>query len=267
MGPLTDWYHLGKDVDLAKTSTYLLPFQAGFQQDGNLDNHTLSLNATHTSQALTALQEEYNVHNLYGLMQSKAVAAFWSEPAQGPKKRPFVLSRSTFPSSGMYAGHSLGYAERTWDALRYSIAGIMNMNMFGIPLAGADVCGNTDVTSTPPVTELDEELCARWIQLSAFYPLARGYYFTGATASEPYALTTPKYKAMAKAALWQRTEIARYMYTEMARIHMNGGTLVKPMFFLYPEDPAAHMDNEQTFMVGNAIKVSPVVYKTTESDF
>jgi alpha-glucosidase (family GH31 glycosyl hydrolase) len=25
--------------------------------------------------------------------------------------------------------------------MKYSIAGIMNMNMFGIPLSGADVCG------------------------------------------------------------------------------------------------------------------------------
>jgi alpha-glucosidase (family GH31 glycosyl hydrolase) len=42
----------------------------------------------------------------------------------------------------------------------------MNMNMFGIPHTGADVCGTYG-------EEIDEELCLRWIQLATFYPLAR----------------------------------------------------------------------------------------------
>jgi len=46
---------------------------------------------------------------------------------------------------------------QSWDYLKYSIAGIMNFNMFGIPQTGADVCG------TYATGSLDEELCARWI--------------------------------------------------------------------------------------------------------
>ncbi len=42
------------------------------------------------------------------------------------------------------------------------------MNMFGIPHVGADVCGFKG-------SKRDDEMCARWIQLASFYPLARSY--------------------------------------------------------------------------------------------
>ena len=48
----------------------------------------------------------------------------------------------------------------------YSISGIMNMNMFGIPHSGAPICGYFG-------QERDDGMCARWIQLATFYPLSR----------------------------------------------------------------------------------------------
>jgi alpha-glucosidase len=55
--------------------------------------------------------------------------------------RPFILTRSTFPGSGRYSSHWLGDNWRNWTYMNYSIAGMMNMGMFGIPHVGADVCG------------------------------------------------------------------------------------------------------------------------------
>lgn len=56
-------------------------------------------------------------------------------------KRTFLLSRSTFAGSGAYVQHWLGDNHRTYADMKASIAGVMNMNMFGIPMVGPDTCG------------------------------------------------------------------------------------------------------------------------------
>lgn len=142
---------------------------------------TLSLNATHAFN-----YTEYDVHSLYGLMQESTTYYIWRDEKFPLKdQRPFLLSRSTFSGSGRYTSHWLGDNWRKWEYMRYSIAGIMNMNMFGIPHAGADVCGFFG--------KKDDELCARWTQLAAFYPFARNHYnrtfiLDPIEGSEPYRL-------------------------------------------------------------------------------
>ncbi|XP_008296603.1 lysosomal alpha-glucosidase [Stegastes partitus] len=106
----------------------------------------------------------YNMHSLYGLMEAKASASALKRIVA---KRPFVISRSTFPSQGMYSGHWLGDNRSQWKDLYTSIAGMLTFNLLGIPLVGADICGFSE--------EPQEELCVRWTQLGAFYPFTRNH--------------------------------------------------------------------------------------------
>ncbi len=56
----------------------------------------------------------YNVHNLYGFTES-IVTNFALTDIR--KKRPFVISRSTFPGQGRFGGHWTGDVASTWGVL------------------------------------------------------------------------------------------------------------------------------------------------------
>lgn len=166
--------------------------------------------------------------------------------------RPFILTRSTFAGTGRYASHWTGDNYRDWDFMRYSIASIMNFNMFGIPQVGSDICGFFGKGA------LDQELCARWIQLSTFYPFARNHYDKDSTPSEPYQLTD-NWLATAREAMFNRYSYVRLMYTCLYEASMWGTTCFDPMFFHYPGDPQLYGDMESSFMVANNVKVSPIL--------
>lgn len=212
---------------------------------------SLSLNATHPSNGLS----EYDLHSLYGHKMSEATYHYlaYDNSSANWGLRPFVLTRSTFAGTGRYASHWTGDNYRTWDMMRYSIASIMNFNMFGIPQVGADVCGFFGNGA------LDEDLCARWIQLATFYPFARNHYEKDATPSEPYNFIDPDLKSTARYSMLKRYSFVRMMYTCLFEASMWGTTCFDPMFFHYPTDPKLYDDVESSFMVANNVKVSPIL--------
>lgn len=139
--------------------------------NGDLSTHTLATNATHAGGII-----ELDVHNLWGLMEEKATHLALN--ALHPEKRPFIISRSTFPSSGKWTGHWLGDNMSKWQYMYFNIQGALQFQLFQIPFVGADTCGFMGNT--------DEELCNRWMQLSAFMPFFRNHNQRGALSQEPF---------------------------------------------------------------------------------
>uniref|UniRef100_A0A671TMY5 Alpha glucosidase 2 n=1 Tax=Sparus aurata TaxID=8175 RepID=A0A671TMY5_SPAAU len=187
------------------------------------------------------LSIHYNVHSLYGLMEAKA--------SRIVAKKPFVISRSTFPSQGMYSGHWLGDNRSQWKDLYTSIAGILTFNLLGIPLVGADICGFSE--------EPQEELCVRWTQLGAFYPFTRNHNTINMRPQDPTAFS-PLARTAMKQALLLRYSLFPLLYTLFHHAHVHGHTVARPIMFEFPKDIKTYGIDKQ-FLWGKSLLVTPVL--------
>jgi alpha-glucosidase len=64
---------------------------------------------------------------------------------------------------------------------------------------------------------------------------------------------------MANDSLYDRYQYLRHLYTCLFEVHQNGGTCFDPLFYYFPEDDTLFTNPEESFIVGGALKVSPVL--------
>ena len=215
---------------------------------GELSDFTIWTNITNHDGTV-----QYDTHNLYGLEMVKVTRDGLIK--RRPSKRPFVLTRSTFSSSGVYAAHWFGDNMSTWDDYRLSIAQMLGFTaVHGMPMVGTDVCGFNG--------EAEEKMCARWATLGAFMPFYRNHADISAPVQEFYLWDT-----VAKAArkgIDARYRLLDYFYTAMHRATTTGEPSMNPLFFLYPQDEKTFGIDLQ-FFFGDAILVSPVTDDDSQS--
>ena len=242
--PTTTSYH--RTTPTAGTRNINHPPYAINNIYGDLAVHALSPNATHHGGT-----PDYDTHNLFGHLILNAT--YHALLAIHPTKRPFVIGRSTFPGSGRFAGHWGGDNDARWEAMAASIPQALSFSVFGVPMFGVDTCGfggNSDM-----------ELCARWMQVSAFLPFYRNHNILGAAPQEPYVWAAVA--EAARRAMAVRYAMLPYLYTLMARAAGEGATVVRAVVWEFESEPWL-AGEDRVFMLGRAVLVVPCLEQGRE---
>jgi alpha-glucosidase len=208
---------------------------------GALDVHAVSPNATHHGGT-----QEYDYHNLFG--HQILNATYQGLLQVYPEKRPFIIGRSTFVGSGRWAGHWGGDNASLWAYMFFSIPQALSFALFGIPMFGVDTCGFNGNS--------DEELCNRWMQLSAFFPFYRNHNVLSAIPQEPYRWASVA--EATKTAMSIRYLILPYMYTLFYQAHTSGSTVMRALAWEFPNDPMLASADRQ-FLLGDSLMIIPVL--------
>jgi len=161
---------------------------------------------------------------------------------------------------GKFSSRWLGdnFAQEKYMA--YSVTGVMAMNIAGIPVVGADICGFAFDTNAP--------LCTKWHYVGAFYPFSRNHNTKGARSQEPYvwdqsAYDGKTYTDFMRIAIKTKYMMIPYYYTELNYIHEEGGALYKPVYFTFPNEASSYIEPHNNVMLGDGLKLSIQSNSTT----
>ncbi|XP_056622067.1 sucrase-isomaltase, intestinal [Triplophysa dalaica] len=227
---------------LLENPPYMPPLES---KDRGLNHKTLCMNSEQILPDGTPVKH-YDVHNLYGWSHTKPT---FDALLNVTGKRGIVITRSTFPSSGQWAGHWLGDNYSSWNQLLKSIVGMMEFSIFGVSYTGADICGFFNPAQY--------EMCLRWMQLGAFYPFSRNHNTINMPRQDPMAWGEA-FASMSRDVLIIRYTLLPYLYTLMYEAHEHGNTVVRPLLHEFVDDETTWTIDRQ-FLWGPALLITPAL--------
>ena len=162
-------------------------------------------------------------------------------------KRPFIVTRANSFGIGKYAFHWLGDNFSFNQYIEYSISGIFNYNLFGVPFTGADICGFRNNSNG--------KLCTRWYNIGAFYPFTRNHNRKQSIDQYPWSFGE-EYETIIKKDIQYKYSLLRYYYSQLYLVSLNEkGSFFKPVMFEFPNDIYSYENIESKIMIGEAILI------------
>ncbi|NWU39767.1 MGA protein, partial [Hylia prasina] len=202
----------------------------------------------------------YDVHSLYGWSQSRA-----SLPAlhAATKERGIIISRSTYPGSGKWAGHWLGDNTAAWDQLHKSIIGTWQ--------------GKRSPSWDHPVVEwvgggtsLVHFATLIWVFLAfSGSPTQLLLHHSPLFQRQDPAAWDTKFHEMSRNVLNIRYTLLPYLYTLLYDAHAHGSTVIRPVLHEFVQDRTT-WDIDEQFLWGPALLISPVMrpnYRSVDAYF
>ncbi|KAJ4346927.1 glucosidase II [Didymosphaeria variabile] len=193
--------------------------------------------------------EHRDVHNVNGMTFHNATYQAISERKKGELRRPFVLTRSFYSGSQRSAAMWTGDNLAEWSHLEASLPMILNQGISGFPFAGADVGGFFGNPS--------KELLTRWYQAGIYYPFFRGHAHIDTRRREPYVPGAP-YTEIITQALRLRYQLLPAWYTAFREAHTTGAPIVRPNFYVHPEDERGFAIDDQLYIGSTGLLAKPV---------
>ena len=213
-------------LDFPEIPSILLPFTPC---NSSLDEGGLPIAAKHYNGYM-----EVDQHCLWGHNQAGFTSSYLKDLSQD---RPLVFSAST--RAGTKGLHLTTDSYSAWESMRNSLQTVISYGIFGIH-NGADICRDE---GSPKA-----ELCTNWHRLASFFPVMACY---GPLSSKTLGFYTAKHIASIKKYIELRYSLALYMYGVMFEANLHGGTVIKPMFFEFPEAPLRNYPEQ--VMLGSAL--------------
>lgn len=193
--------------------------------------------------------------NVYPLKVSETV--YEGLRKDDPNRRGMIFTRSGFSGIQRY-GSVLwsGDVGNDWKTLRYQIAAGLNFVATGLPWWTYDAGGFFRPGDQYTNADYIERLI-RWVQTSTFLPLMRVHGYMSNT--EPWNYGEDAERIIADY-IKLRYRLFPYIYSEAARVSMQGYTLMRPLVFDFPTDEVA-LAQQNEYMFGASILVNPVTEK------
>jgi alpha-glucosidase len=171
--------------------------------------------------------------------------------ARDPDRRPFTVTRAGPTGCHRYAETWSGDNDSSWHCLKWNLRNGLAMGLSGMVKVGHDIGG---FAGPPP----DAELLCRFVEMMALHPRAvmNSWKPDVGVATEPW--SHPGALPAIRAALRLRYRFLPLLYTLGHHAHLTGEPVIRPLFYVFPDDPGAH-DDQDAFMVGDDLLVAPVV--------
>jgi alpha-D-xyloside xylohydrolase len=209
------------------------------------------------------------IGNAYPLMYARA---FFEGMREAGQERVVNLIRCAWAGSQRYGALVWsGDIHSSFESLRSQITAGLNMGLAGIPWWTTDIGGfHGGLVSDPRF----HELFVRWFQYGAFCPVMRlhgdrepheaipenpeGVPLSGA-ANEVWSYSPEVYE-ICKKYLFLRERLRPYIARQMEAAHRRGTPVMRPLFYDFPQDPAA-WEIEDQYLFGPDYLVAPVLFE------
>jgi Glycosyl hydrolases family 31 TIM-barrel domain/Glycosyl hydrolase family 31 C-terminal domain/Domain of unknown function (DUF5110) len=182
---------------------------------------------------------------------------FFTDMEREGRHRPLIFHRFGGLGNHRYQVGFSGDAHSTWDMLAFEPYFTSTASNVLYGYWSHDIGGHLNGEVTP-------ELYTRWVQFGVLSPIFRTHTTKNPKAERRIWAYPPEYFTAMRDAIRLRYALLPYIYTAAREAYETGVSLLRPMYYAYPESAAAYAVPDE-YMFGDDLIASPVVTPVADS--